>query len=180
MNNLYCGLLDDFAPFVEEGSRIVIAYDLQEKEEGMATWRELVFYKKAGKPTMEAVKKAIIADINKQTDENIVSGFKWNGISVWLSEENQRNFAEAQRLAESMPDTILPVRFKLGEDEEGNPVYHTFETADELTGFYVEAVSYINACLNEGWEQKDSIDLSVYEPYLVPQEEKKTSKKKSK
>lgn len=177
MNNLYCGNLEDFAPIVEEGSRVVISYDLQQGEEGLSTWREITFYTKQGKPTMEAVKKAIIADINKQTDEKIINGFVWEGINVWLSEENQRNFSEAQRIASTMPDAILPVKFKLGEDAEGNPVYHTFESAEELTEFYVLAVNYINQCLEEGWAKKDGIDWSVYESVLNPQPKKSKKSK---
>lgn len=118
------------------------------------------------KPSMDEIKKFIIDVINTKTDEKILSGFVWNGISVWLSEENQRNFSEAQRIAASMPQAILPVTFKLGEDSEGNPVYHQFETADELTGFYMNAVAYINQCLAEGWQEKDNFDFSSYEEIL--------------
>lgn len=180
MNNKYCGQASDFALIREDASRVIISYDLQQKEgDTLVTWREVVFYKKqGGKPAIEAVKKAIIADINKKTDEKIISGFVWNGINVWLSEENQRNFSEAQRIASAMPEAILPVTFKLGEEADGTPVYHTFETAEELTGFYLQAVAFINGALAAGWAEKDSIDWAAYEEALNPTPKKNTKKGK--
>lgn len=180
MNNKYCGEHADFSLLKEDASRVIISYDLQQKEgDTLVTWRELVFYKKqGGKPSLEAVKKAIIADINARTDEKIISGFVWEGINVWLSEENQRNFSEAQRIASAMPEAILPVTFKLGEEADGTPIYHTFETAEELTGFYLQAVAYINATLAAGWQQKDGIDWSAYEEALNPTPKKTTKKGK--
>ena len=178
MNNKYCGPAADFALVKEDASRVIISYDLQQKEgDTLVTWREVVFYKKqGGKPSIETVKKAVIADINKKTDEKIISGFVWNGINVWLSEENQRNFSEAQRIAATMPEAILPVTFKLGEEADGTPVYHTFETAEELTEFYLQAVAYINAALAAGWAEKDGMDWASYEEALNPTP-KKSSKK---
>ena len=58
---------------------------------------------------------------------------------------------------------MLPIKFKIGEDENGNAVYHTFEDMEDFSDFYVSAVAYINQCLNEGWEEKDSLNMSHYE-----------------
>ena len=118
------------------------------------------------RPTMTEVRDFVISVINKQTDDRILSGFRWIDKPVWLSEENQRNFSEAQRVAQIAPDTILPATFKLGEDSEGRAVYHEFLTADELTDFYLAIVKYINLCLQEGWQKKDSYDFSEYERQL--------------
>ena len=62
-----------------------------------------------------------------------------------------------------MGGAMLPIKFKLGEDAEGNAVYHTFENMEDFTDFYTSAVAYINQCLNEGWAEKDSLDMSNYE-----------------
>lgn len=187
MNNKYSGNVSDFQPVVEDASRVVISYGLTVAEDGeKAEWREVVFYKKQGRPNFEAVKKAVIADINAQTDENIISGFVWTPeggapIPVWLSEENQRNFSEAQRIASTMPEAILPVTFKLGEQADETPIYHEFTTAEELTSFYLQAVAYINATLAAGWAEKDGIDWTPYEQALNPEAAstgKKTTRKK--
>lgn len=177
MNKTF-GLKSDFAFVKEDASRVIIGYGLTPDADGIhATWKEIDFYKKNGKPSLAQIKEAVKADINAATDERIIKGFVWNGINVWLSEENQRNFSEAQRIAASMPDAILPVTFKLGEDEYGDPVYHTFESAEELTAFYLEAVAYVNTQLAAGWAEKDSIDWGPYDPENVEAPKKKTSKK---
>jgi hypothetical protein len=180
MNNKYSGNVSDFQPVVEDASRVVISYGLKELGDGKAEWFEVVFYKKqTAKPTIEQVKKAVLDDINKQTDEKILTGFVWNDIPVWLSEENQRNFSEAQRIAMIMPEAILPVTFKLGEQADETPIYHEFETSEELTGFYLQAVAFINQTLAEGWQRKDGIDWAPYEAALNPQPEQTEGTKKS-
>jgi len=60
----------------------------------------------------------------------------------------------------------IPITFKLGEDENGNAVYHTFTTTEELTGFYLAAVAFIQNCLSEGWQKKDNIDLEPYKAFV--------------
>jgi hypothetical protein len=118
------------------------------------------------------VKDAIIADINARTDEKIVGGLVWtpqaggDPIPVWLSTENQFNFKSAYDLAVQKQGATLPVTFKMGEDEEGNPVYHTFETMEDADDFYLHAVAYINTTLSAGWSEKDSIDWTPYEEYF--------------
>ena len=116
------------------------------------------------KPSMQEVKDFVCGVINMQTDDKILTGFVWNGLPVWLSPENQRNFSEADRKAEKNPD-ILPIVFKIGE-QDGQPVYHTFETYEELDGFYTQAFAYIQRCLADGWQQKDAFDFTPYEEAL--------------
>ena len=184
MQNKYSGNVSDYQPVVEDASRVVISYGLTELGDGKAEWYEVVFYKKQGRPSFDAAKKAILADIDAQTDEKILNGYPFTPdgaeepIIVWLSKESQTNFSEAHRLQ------IVPVKFKLNETEDKQPIYHTFETFEELDRFYKGGVQYINQCLNEGWAEKDSIDWAPYEAALNPQPEqtetttKKSSKKK--
>lgn len=180
MQNKYSGNVSDFQPVVEDQSRVVISYGLTELGDGKAEWFEVVFYKKqTAKPTIEQVKKAVLEDINKQTDEKILTGFVWNDMPVYLSDENQRNFSEAQRIAMIMPDAILPVTFKLGEQADETPIYHEFTTSEELTGFYLQAVAFINQTLADGWQRKDGIDWAPYEAALNPQPEQTEGTKKS-
>ena len=67
----------------------------------------------------------------KPDGEEIRSGFTYNGIPVWLSQENQFNYKSAYDLAVQTDGTSLPVRFKFGTDDE--PVYYEFNTWDNLT-----------------------------------------------
>jgi hypothetical protein len=161
------GLLADFAPIRDEGTRITICYGLTKANGNLYEWWEIYLPKKQNAQlTFQMVKDAIIADIDAQTDEKILDGYEFTPdgadtpIIVWLSKESQTNFSEAHRLQ------IVPVKFKLNETADKQPIYHTFETFEELNRFYVGGVAYINQCLNEGWARKDSIDWTPYEEYF--------------
>ena len=113
------------------------------------------------KPSKEEIKEIITEQINRNADERILSGMKWNGIPVWLSTENQFNYKAAYDLALQTGGASLPVKFKFGTDTE--PFYHTFETVEELQNFYTACIVYIQQVLEECWEEKDSLDLSVFD-----------------
>lgn len=169
------GKKTEFAPIREDASRVIISYGYQELDAENGTWFEIYLNKKqVSQVSLADVKAAIIADINKRTDEKIISGFVWtpeggDPINVWLSKENQFNYAEADRKAPDSP-SLFPLTFKLGENENNEPVYYTFQDAEELQGFYDQAFVYIQTCLSEGWQEKDGINWSIYEA-LFPRAE---------
>lgn len=174
--NKMSGKKSDFAYVREDSSRIVIGYGLTKVTgKNLYEWYEVYIYKtQISQLTFKVVKDAILKDINDRTDEKILNGFQWTpeggeAINVWLSAENQRNYSEAERKAKDN-SAILPITFKLGENENEEAVYHTFATYEELSGFYDQAFLYINQCLNAGWEEKDAIDWTPYEA-LFPQAE---------
>lgn len=167
MNNKYSGNVSDFQPVVEDASRVVISYGLKELGDGKAEWFEVVFYKKQGKPSFEQAKTAILADINERVKAKIIGGFVWNDKPVWLSEENQMNFAQA----------VVPATFKIGEQADGTPIYQEFTTKTELKNFVEACVTYKQQCLTDGWTEKDGIDWDPYEEALNPQSEQTDSKK---
>lgn len=159
------GILKDYIPVRQDISRYVISYGIEQVDETHYTWYEVVFYKKKNPlPTYEQIHEAICADINTQTDEKILSGFVWNNNPVWLSTENQFNYKAAYDLAVQTGGATLPIKFKLGEDAEGNPIYYTFTDVATLGDFYIKAMQYIQGCLAEGWERKDAIDWEKYKP----------------
>lgn len=114
------------------------------------------------KPSPEKLKADITTLVNRNVDEKILTGYVWNGKPVYLSSENQFNYKSAYDLA-LQDETILPIKFKLGEDVEGKVVYYTFNTIEELKDFYTNAILHINHCLNEGWQEKDALNMSLYE-----------------
>ena len=158
MNNKYSGKVSDFIPVQEDESRIVISYGLVELDGDMAEWFEVVFYKKQGRPSLEQVKAAIIADINEKVKAKIIGGFVWNDKPVWLSEENQMNFAQG----------VVPVTFKIGEQADGTPIYQEFATKTELKNFVEACVAWKQQCLADGWQEKDGIDWTPYEQAFAP------------
>lgn len=111
-------------------------------------------------PTEQEIKDVINNYYNKVTDQRILTGFKWKDISVWLSVENQFNYKATYDLAVQTSGKNLPVTFKFGTDEK--PMYHTFNTVDELSEFYISAISYVQKCYTDGWKQKDSFDYTKY------------------
>ena len=168
------GLKQCYVPVRETYSQTIISYSMTPEPDGVhATWYEVYFNKKEiQKPSLAQIKEAVIADINRRTDEKIVSGMVWTPqsggypIHVWLSQENQFNFKSAYDLAVQKQGATLPVTFKMGEKEDGTPIYHTFETMEDADDFYLHAVAHINTCLSAGWAEKDGIDWAPYEDYF--------------
>ena len=83
------------------------------------------------RPTIDDVRDAIIAHIDAETDDKILSGYQW---------------------------LILPVRYKVGEDSEKKPIYENFQNLQELAQFYLGGIAYIRQMLTEGWREKDAVN----------------------
>ena len=157
------GYRNAFSYIRRERARTVIGYGLKELGNGLYEWYEVYLYKKKTPIVdFDMVKEAILKDIDSQTDEQILSGFVWNDIPVWLSSEHQFDYKAAYDIAYQTNGANLPIRFKLGEDDESNPIYHTFKTIEELSDFYIKGISFINQTLEEGWARKDSINWEDY------------------
>ena len=135
-----------------------VRWDVEEKEDGSASYMEEEL---GHRPDAEEVRSLVTGWYNARTDERILSGFEYEGQTVWLSSENQFNYKAAYDLAVQTGGQNLPVTFKLGTD--GAPVYRTFETVEELQDFYVKAMKHIQDALQEGWKKKDAVDLALYE-----------------
>lgn len=134
-----------------------VRWDVQNKEDGSATYMEKEFPQK---PTEEEIRQTIIDWFNAQTNGDILSGFEWNGMKVWLSAENQFNYKAAYDLAIQTAGATLPVTFKFGTDD--TPCYHMFNTVEDLTDFYTKAMAHIQSTLAKGWNSKDAFKLESY------------------
>lgn len=141
--------------------RVRCDYVIEDNEKESVSFEERDF---SHKPTIEEVQDFVLGVENDKIDSAILSGFEWNGMKVWLSSENQFNYKAAYDLAVQTNGASLPVTFKFGDTV---PVYHTFETLEEISDFYTSALSYVNNTLAEGWARKDSLDWSEYERLLT-------------
>ena len=160
-------LKDYYTPLSVNGNIVKIAFDYEplfdtdedgnKTESNVGTWSEHVFKKK---PSLSQIKDFILSEINKRTDELILSGFTWKNRQVWLSTENQFNYTAAYDLAVQTNGANLPQVFKFGSAK--NPEYYKFNTLEELQDFYTKATSYVNQCLAVGWAKKDAIDWDLY------------------
>jgi hypothetical protein len=110
------------------------------------------------KPTLSEVKELVVSAINTATEEKIINGFVWNGKAVYLSPENQLNFSAIER-SEKIP---YPLILKINEQEDGTPIYHTFENADDFIAFSQAACAYVIKTVQEGWKEKDEVDWTVF------------------
>lgn len=134
-----------------------IRWDVQTREDGSATYMEHEF---SHKPTEDEIRQTVIGWYNQITDEEILSGFEWNGMKVWLSTENQFNYKVAYDLAVQTAGAVLPITFKFGTDEV--PCYHGFQTIEELTDFYTRAMEHIRSSIAKGWAKKEAFNLEAY------------------
>ena len=156
------GLKTDFAVIRNEGTRITICYGLKKVDGKLYEWHEIYLPKKQhNQLTFDVVKEAIITDINSRVKTAIISGFVWNEKPVWLSEENQLNFSQA----------VVPATLKIGEQEDGTPIYETFDTKTDLKAFNEACTLWKQQCLSEGYNEKDAIDWTPYEA-LFPEQTK--------
>ena len=113
--------------------------------------------------TESAARSRLAKYYDSITDWKILSGFEWKGMKVWLSMETQFHYKAAYDLAVQTNGASLPVTFKFGDS---TPVYHTFETLEELSDFYTQATAHVNSVLAEGWAKKDALDWGEYERLL--------------
>lgn len=143
---------------VRRGRDYYLYFGLGHDGQGDYVYRKVYGYH----PTASEMKSAIVALVDGITDGKILTGFAWKDMPVYLSQENQFNYKSVFDLA-TQDAGVLPVKFKMGEDAEGNAVYHTFSDIDELKDFYTSAIAYIQSCLSAGWAEKDALDLSSYE-----------------
>ena len=144
-----------YAPIRENATQVIISYDKVADGKKNAYWHEVYFNKnRNAKPSLDQIKEAVLADINQRVKTAIISGFTYEGNPVWLSQENQLNFSQA----------VVPATLKIGENQDGTPIYKTFSDADELKAFADACILWRQQCLQEGWQKKDSIDWSPYEP----------------
>lgn len=134
-----------------------VRWDVREREDGSADYMEENIL---GKPSREIIRTVILGWYNEEIDREILSGFVYEGMPVWLSSENQFNYKAAHDLAVQTGGAMLPVTFKFGTDEE--PQYRTFENLEELTDFYTKAMKHIQDTLADGWRKKDAFDPEDY------------------
>ena len=110
------------------------------------------------KPTLDEVKRDVRDAIDTETKQKILEGFEFNGIKVWLSDENQRNYASIER----NDSVTYPLTLKLNEESDGTAVYCTFPTAEDFEKFSKEASLYILNTVMAGWQEKDGVEWSVF------------------
>lgn len=127
-------------------------------ETPLAVWQEKTFNYI---PSFKEIKKVILDYYNSEIDNEILTGFTWNEMKIWLSSENQFNYKAAYDLVIQTNGENLPIIFKFGDDE--TPIYYEFKTIEDITNFYTSCINYIQKTLLNGWEKKENINWAFYE-----------------
>lgn len=158
-----------FKPIVKIGDKsCIVAWDYKpvtkinnkgiEVETPLAIWQEESFN---FIPTIDFIKEMIYNYYNAMIEEEIICGFEWNGMKVWLTSENQFNYKSIYDLAIQNENGILPVTMKFGTTDK--PTYYTFKKVDDLRNFYISCINHIQTTLKKGWQKKDDINWKNYE-----------------
>lgn len=117
----------------------------------------------SAKPTEEEILAIITAQINADTDEKILRGFKWADKPVKIDNETQSNITGVMANLSYLPAEAFPLEFKLGEYPDGTPSFHDFASAEEFSQFSVAGVAFKQQCYKEGWlaiQELDKIDFT--------------------
>lgn len=109
-------------------------------------------------PTWDEVRTVLLEAINEHTREKILHGFEWSGHRVWLSDENQRNFIMMEKLTED----AYPLKVKVNEDKNGQPIYYTFVSEEEFAAFCKLSSQHVTDTLQAGWNEKDNLNPSTF------------------
>lgn len=88
------------------------------------------------------------ARIDTETDKLILTGFAWNENSFYLSLENQMNFKALNDIRDSL---TYPVKVKT------QTAYAMIADAIEYHSFYLAGMAFIQQTVQNGWNQKDSL-----------------------
>ena len=107
------------------------------------------------KPSLIEIKDIIHSWYNNLIENNIIYGFKWKGMRVCLSKENQSNYLLFEET------DLFPIELKFGTWDE--PVFYLIETSEELKEFKKAISEHIKQCLQLGWTMKKGIDWSIYD-----------------
>lgn len=151
INNKQTILMWDYQPVTVKNSKGV------EVETPLAVWQE---ERLNHIPTFDEIKNIITGYYNDKINEEILCGFIWNDMRVWLTNENQFNYKAAYDLAFQTNGASLPQIFKFGDNNKA--VYYEFKTLEELTDFYMKAINHIKNTLEKGWQKKETINWNIY------------------
>lgn len=127
-----------------------------ETDENVDFWEEEFGHE----PSKDEIQAFINNAIDTEAQEKILSGLKYNGLLVWLSAENQRNYTATAIRIQTGDTTALPVKVKLGTDEA--PTLQEFATAGDFLAFFNTVNKHISDVVAEAWKAKLNIDWDAY------------------
>lgn len=113
------------------------------------------------KPTVEESRKIVEDYYNEECEKELKTGLVYDGHPVYLSEHNQLNYNTIYTLRSRLTTNFTPIKIKLGTENE--PVYYTFNTAEEFKAFYKECGDHIINTLDKYWSIKESLNWDTFD-----------------
>lgn len=135
----------------------VIRFDINKIDDNTYQYCEYIF---DHKPIIDEVKNVIIQYYNEKADKEIICGFIWNDMSIWLSIENQINYKAIYDLMNINELAVFPLHLKFRKD--GDDIMYSFMTKDDYLDFYEKQIIYVKNVLQKYWNIKDNINYSDY------------------
>lgn len=108
------------------------------------------------KPTQEEIREVIIEAINDETSQKILTGFKHEEKTVYLSVENQLNYAHLNSSVTASSSVTVKM-----SDSEGDDIFVDM-TGAEFKAFYKKVLAFLNKCMQECWNNKKGLTLEDY------------------
>lgn len=116
------------------------------------------------KPTLQEIRNAIAFYYESEAEQLIRSGYRWKNVAVWLSDTNQRDYADQFLLSAVSEGGNLPYTVKGGTEED--PVYFDLSTTAEMEQFYTGMLAHIREAREACWYKKGDVDYALYDNYL--------------
>jgi hypothetical protein len=107
-------------------------------------------------PSKDEVKSFVESYYNQCIEEEIISGFKYEYQTVYLSLENQLNYQSIyDRIARGK--MTYPIELKFGD------AYVSFENESQYEKFYLAMRTYIDTTVEKGWKLKREFAYEKYD-----------------
>jgi len=153
------GYINQFKPLTynAKSNKYIVSWGLKNIGGDNYKWNYEIFNTK---PSIDTIKKTITDYINSQTRFCIENKFRWNGMSIYLSIENQIDYKLLFDTTSLLEGSNLPekVKFKIN----GESIYYDFETIDDMKDFIIAMNNHIRACLEVGNKAKEEINYDDY------------------
>jgi hypothetical protein len=138
---------------VGDGKYFVTIEKYKQDNEGETTY---VYQSYDHYPTREDVKSFVESYYNQCIEEEIISGFKYEYMTVYLSLENQLNYQSIyNRIARGK--MTYPIELKFGD------AYVSFENESQFEKFYLAMREFIDTTVEKGWKLKREFDYEKYD-----------------
>lgn len=113
-------------------------------------------------PALDEIKSVIIETVEREFAEKLRYDLEWNGLRVEYTEERK---SDLTGLIVALQGGLiqLPITLNLGTTQNGAPVFHEFTTTEELASVAVALSNHKITICEQEWNEKYSIDWSVFD-----------------